>query len=549
MSSDPSVRPPARSSIAPAARAPEAADGAVGGPVARRAAALLALGAAVAVAPLPAAADAASGAGAPAASTGPALLALPGLANTPEGDRELLLEVADDHVHVRRPPRDGLAVAPPAAAPEATRTAVPAAPTPAGAAPDRAAAPVPEIRPPGSAVAALPTAPPAAASPPADVWSRIRESARLPADGDRAALAELRQEYLAEAPWVTRILERGTPYLAHLVDELDRRFLPLGLAVLPAVESGFRTDVESAGSAVGLWQIVPITAEEIGLERSLWFDARADIVASTGAALDYLSYLNAEFDGDWELTLAAYNAGPGRVRAAMAANAKAGKPVDFWSLPLPAETRRYVPKVLALVSLLREDPSPILVPEVGEDGFERVDVGLRISLDRAAALSGLSEEVLRSLNAGLVHGVTAPEGPHALYLPRGEAEAFLASIAGADGAALYSLPRVHRVAPGETLSGIAHRYGLSQDELARMNALTGTRILAGQELAVLDVRRAGAVEVEYVVGAGDTLSGIAESHAVGLGDISRADGSPLDGDLIHPGQTLSISVGGRDGTG
>ena len=493
----------------------------------------------------------------------PDVLALPALANTPDGDRELLREVGDGHVHVAAP-------APPARpATASASTALPA--SPAGAAGPATASSTPIVAglvgPPGASgpgtgpVASGPSAAPATTAPAgvpdvgaddapiADPWSRIRTSTRLPGRIDVPAVAALREEYIAESPWVTRILERATPWIEHLVDELDRRFLPLGLAVLPAVESGFRPEARSTGSAAGLWQIVPITADEIGLERSVWFDARADILASTTAALDYLSYLNAEFDGDWELTLAAYNAGPGRVRAAMREAAAAGGLADFWSLRLPAETRRYVPKVLALVSLLRESPSPILVPDAAGGGFERVDVGLRISLDRAAALSGIPEEELRRFNAGLVHGVTAPEGPHALYLPRGTAEAFLASVAGADRDSLYSLPLVHEVVAGDTLSDIAHRYGITQAQLASMNALDGTAVYAGQKLAVIDVRRAGLVDVAYTVSAGDTLSGIAESHAVGVDDITRADGSPLDGDVIRPGEALSIVVGGRDGAG
>ncbi len=382
-----------------------------------------------------------------------------------------------------------------------------------------------------------------------DVWTRIRLSQRLPESRDRVPVEELRAEYLAEGPWVTRILERGLPFIEHMVDALDRRFMPLGLAVLPAVESGFRPDVHSSGNAAGLWQIVPITAREIGLERNVWFDARADTVASTTAALDYLSYLNAEFHGDWELTLAAYNAGPGRVRGAIRRNESAGQPTDFWSLKLPPETRRYVPKVLALVSLLREEPSPIELPAVDGHGFERVDVGLRISIDRAAALSGIPEDELRRLNAHLVHGVTAPQGPHALYLPLGTAESFTAQVADADGASLYSLPLTHEVVAGDTLSGIAHRYGMSQAQVMELNALGNANVRIGQELAVLDVRRSGIVDVEYVVGAGDTLSGIAESHAVRIGDIMRADGTALDGDLIHPGETLTIVVGTPDAAG
>ena len=539
-----------RWSIAPARPAPGR-----GGPAARASARALA----PLVAALAATLGAASVAPRVAADTESGVLSLPALANTPDGDRELLREVDDAHVHehVRgRAPKlareargrdapDGRESRPAplvatAASPVPVAPGTPTATPPAAdaLAPDALATSVPgsPSRVPGTSAGAPPTD---------DVWARIRASARLPV-ADNPAVAALREEYVDQALWVGRILERGTPWLGHLVDELDRRFLPLGLALLPAVESGFRPEVHSSGDAAGLWQIVPITADEIGLERSVWFDGRTDVIASTTAALDYLSYLNAEFHGDWELTLAAYNAGPGRVRAAVRKNLKAGEPTDFWSLPLPAETRRYVPKVLALVALLREDPSPIPVPDVTAAGFELVDVGLRISLDRAAALSGLDEAELKRLNAGLVHGVTAPRGPHALYVPAGAAGALLASVATADRDALYSLPLTHEVVAGDTLSGIAYRYGISQQQLMAMNGLSDTAVRAGQTLAVIDVRRAGAVEVEYTVGAGDTLSRIAETHAVGLEDISRTDGSALEDDVIRPGDTLSIAVGGSD---
>ena len=506
-------------------------------------------------------------------------LVLPALANTAETDRVLLREIDDAHVFVPEPAAaaTGPTSATGATSDETVAVSVhPLGPTvqesvpevPGRAAEDPWSDPVALLGTQGPADVAVqalsddasPAQGPRADTGTADgvdavadgvddVWTRIRLSRRLPESRDREPVEALRAEYLAEGPWVTRILERGLPFIEHLVDALDRRFMPLGLAVLPAVESGFRPDVHSSGNAAGLWQIVPITAREIGLERSVWFDGRADTVASTRAALDYLSYLNAEFHGDWELTLAAYNAGPGRVRGAIRRNERADLPTDFWSLKLPPETRRYVPKVLALVSLLREEPSAIELPAVNGHGFERVDVGLRISIDRAAALSGIPEDELRRLNAHLVHGVTAPQGPHALYLPLGTAERFAAEIRGADGASLYSLPRTHEVVAGDTVSGIAYRYGMSQAQLMELNALSGTRVRIGQELAVLDVRRSGVVDVEYVVGAGDTLSAIAQSHAVGVGDISRADGSALDGDLIHPGETLTIVVGSPDAAG
>ena len=205
---------------------------------------------------------------------------LPPLVNTAEGDRPLLREIGDTHVH------DG----------------------------------------------ALPMPLATAAAPADDVWGRVRASARLDVpdhENVRRELATLRDQAL----WIGKILHRGSPFVGHVVEALDTRYLPLELALLPAIESGFRPRALSSERAAGLWQLMPDTAREIGVPSGEWYDGRGDVVLSTRAALDYLSYLNAEFHGDWELTLAAYNAGPGRVRKAIRRNRSAGRAEDFWSLP------------------------------------------------------------------------------------------------------------------------------------------------------------------------------------------------------------------------
>ncbi len=375
-------------------------------------------------------------------------------------------------------------------------------------------------------------------------WQRIKSSDQLPA-GEHASIDEYRDRYIDEALWIGRLLERSRPYIAYLVDELDARYLPVELALLPAIESGFQTDVHSAGRAAGLWQIVPITAREIGLEKTPWFDGRADIIASTTAAIDYLSYLSAEFNGNWELSLAAYNAGPGRVRAAMRKNREADLPTDFWSLDLPSETRAYVPKVLALANLVKSDDSPIELPTIGAlDGFEVVDVGRRVSIERAAQISGVAASVLEQLNAGLTLGMTPPEGPHRLYFPPDQGLDFIEQVAASEPHTLFSPPDTHEVVAGDTLSGIAQKYGMSQKQLELINGMYDTRIRIGQNLAVQDLRRGGNTvgEIEYVVTIGDTLSGIADRHSVPMTDIHDADGQPMADALIHPGETLTIRV-------
>ncbi len=382
------------------------------------------------------------------------------------------------------------------------------------------------------------------------IWDFIRQSDGLPLN-DSEQVTKYKQSYIDKAFFTNQMLERSQPYLAHLVKALHERYLPVELALLPAIESGFQPHGVSANNAVGLWQIVPITAREIGVTRNRWFDGRADIVISTTAAIDYLSYLNAEFNGDWELTLAAYNAGPGRVRNAMKRNANAGKDTHFAALDLPTETRNYLPKFVALLQLIK-DPTQtaIKLPAVPqEDAFESVDLGTRYSLDQLAQLSDVAEKTLRNLNPGLIHGVTPPDGPHTVYLPRGQAQRVQAVVAGTDPKLLFSVPSSHTVAGGETLGGIALRYGMSMRELQNINHLDSDRIKIGQILSVVDSRFVEETKLlQYVVASGDTLSEIAAQFSVNVSEIVTDAGKPLESDVIRPGDTLNIRVVSSNGS-
>ncbi len=380
-------------------------------------------------------------------------------------------------------------------------------------------------------------------APAATVWQFVQQSRRLEIPQNRQ-IENYRQQYLREAIWVSKILNRATPFVGHIVESLDKRYLPLELALLPAIESGYQPDVHSTEKAAGIWQIVPVTARDIGIAYNPWFDGRADIVKSTDAAIDYLSYLNAEFHGDWLLTLAAYNAGPGRVRSAIRQNKAQGEPVDFWSLKLPRETREYVPKFLALVAMLRQDSLPGLeIPVLARgNAFEVLDFGHRTSLNKVASASGVAELSLRIINAGLVHGVTPPDGPHHIYVLKDNAARVITAVSALDPQELYSLPATHTVVPGDTISKIARAYGLNQEDLMALNSLDNTLIRIGQELAVRFDGDVAGGNVEYVVTIGDTLSDIAQTFSVSMNSILDAEGHTLEGELIHPGERLLISV-------
>lgn len=420
---------------------------------------------------------------------------LPELGNTAEFDRRLLLEISDDHVS------DG-----------------------------------PEFGPPSGL----------GTQAPGDIWSRIRQANRLEQleSSKQPLIGYFRDQYREDALWTAKLLQRSQPWLAFLVEELDKRYLPIELALLPAIESGYQPEVLSSEGAFGIWQLLPGTARDMGLEQNLWFDARADVVTSTKAAIRYLSYLNAEFNGDWALTLAAYNAGLGRVRSAIRRNQRQNKPVDYWSLPLPRETREYVPKLLGLLALLRDENGPgFKLPVIDATmAIEGIDIGFRISLERAARIADVSPQLISRLNAGLTFGVTPPGGPHVIYLPTESIEKFLLSVNESDKQRLYAAPRVYIVQPGDTISGIALSNNLTQRRIRELNALEGSLIRAGQKLALAAPVLSGTHVIDYQVEVGDTLAGIAVRFKVNLGDISQANGQPLATDLIYPGDRLTVTV-------
>ena len=188
-----------------------------------------------------------------------------------------------------------------------------------------------------------------------DVLARLRLGFRLSYDSDRRTAAERR--WFAKHPeYLDRVFTRAQRYLPYIVAELERRNLPLELALLPIVESAYDPFAYSHGRAAGLWQMIPGTATRFGVKQNWWYDGRRDVVDSTRAALDYLEYLYAFNDGDWLNAIASYNSGEGNVRRAVQSNTRANKPTDFWNLRLPAETSMYVPKLLALVELV-SDPN------------------------------------------------------------------------------------------------------------------------------------------------------------------------------------------------
>jgi membrane-bound lytic murein transglycosylase D len=388
-----------------------------------------------------------------------------------------------------------------------------------------------------------------------DLFDRIRRGFVLN-DVDQVVIDREQNWYAKHPTYLDRTFKRGERYLHHIVNELEARGMPLELALLPVVESAFNPVAYSRARAAGLWQFIPGTGRRYGLKQNWYYDGRRDVVAATTAALDYLEFLVNEFEGDWLLAVAAYNCGEANVARAVARNRAAGKPIDFFSLKLPRETRAYVPKLLAMRRIVADPAAHNLafapIPDTAY--FVKVDTAGQIDLHVAAELAEIAEEELLALNPAFNHWVTDPDGPHHLLVPV-DREAKLAE-------ALVALPpekRVrivyHRVRSGDTLGGIADKYGVSVAALRTTNKLRGTTIHPGQDLLIsaaprADVRVAARdIEVEaatprrssgkHTVRRGDTLWSIARARGVSLDRLATTNGLTSKATL-SVGQVLNI---------
>jgi membrane-bound lytic murein transglycosylase D len=394
-----------------------------------------------------------------------------------------------------------------------------------------------------------------------DLFVRLRSRFSLEIAEDPVVQRE-RAWYARNQAYLDRVFKRGDMYLFYIAGELEARGMPAELALLPVVESAFDPFAYSHGRAAGLWQIIPGTGKRLGLAQNWWFDGRRDVLESTRAALDYLEQLHEQFNGDWLLAVAGYNSGEGNVARALKKAAAAGKGQDFWGIKsyLPAETRTYVPRLLAIAALVG-DPAAngVTLPELrNEARFAVVETGGQIDMALAARLAGMETDALYALNPGVNRWATDPEGPHRLLLPLELAPLFTTALAGLGERELVEWTR-HRVRPGETIGGIAERYQTTAAVLRELNELRGNTIRAGDYLMIphatqtlssytqsADSRAARQQSTprngerrEHVVQAGETLWSISRSYDVDLRSLASWN-SMAPGDVLSVGRELVV---------
>ncbi|MCK7545885.1 LysM peptidoglycan-binding domain-containing protein [Marinobacter bryozoorum] len=396
-----------------------------------------------------------------------------------------------------------------------------------------------------------------------DLWTRLRNGFDMDHDqGDERVQQQL-DWYTRHPSYIQRVVERGRRYLHYIVDETERRGLPMEYALLPIVESAFDPFAYSHGRASGLWQFIPGTGRHFGLNQSWWHDDRRDVIASTNAALTYLDQLAQRFNGDPTLALAAYNSGGGTVNSAIRRNNRQGKPTDYWSLQLPRETRHYVPKLIALAKIF-DDPEAygITLPSLeNEPYFEVVETGGQIDLAHAAELAGVDVDEIYLLNPSFNRWATKPEGPHRLLVPLASADRFRQGIGSIDPDTRMSW-QSYQVRSGDNLGAIARRHGTTPSVLKDVNKLKSDLIRVGQQLLIPSARagqdsyslsqaqriarkqesagrKSGGERVEHVVSRGDTFWDIAREHGVSVRQVAAWNGM-APGDPLVPGRKLVI---------
>lgn len=441
---------------------------------------------------------------------------------------------------------------------------VPSARKPAPETPPAATASVPAqgvIPAPANATPALPAVPEFA-----DIFDRIRAGYALP-EVEHPAIDQHVRFYAARPEHLDRTFERAERYLYYVVRELEQRKMPLELAMLPIIESAYNPYAYSRARAAGIWQFIPPTAARYQVRVNWWQDGRRDIVDSTRAALDYLQVLNGMFDGDWLLAMAAYNCGEGCVRRAVQRNRAAGLRTDYFSLGLPAETRAYVPKLIAMSRVVANpaDQGLEFTPIANEPYFARVDVGSQIDLRVAAALAGVSEDEMHALNPAFNRWATDPDGPHSLLVPFETAPQFQAAMARLTAEARMPLER-YRVQPGDSVVSLARDRNVPASAINKLNGLTNARLPVGDEVllpasASLAPLRAGLIiegenapkslrsrkSKTYVVRRGDTLWAIAKRNNMGVTELARMNGLKTNAP-IKAGNKLVVN-GSAGGSG
>jgi membrane-bound lytic murein transglycosylase D len=394
------------------------------------------------------------------------------------------------------------------------------------------------------------------------LWKRIRAGFALP-DLDSPLVARHEAWYLNRPDYLHRMIERSRLYLYFIVDEVEKRKMPMEIALLPMIESAYNPTAYSRAHASGIWQFIPSTGKNYGLQQTWWYDGRRDVMAATRAALDYLDRLHDQFD-DWQLALASYNWGENGVARAVAKNKAKRKPATYPYLKMPRETRNYLPKLQAIKNIISHpDKLGFPLEDIpNQPYFTTVTTAQHMDMQVAARLAEMTEDDFRSLNPAHTRPVITSNGTRTLLVPVDKAGIFTTNLKG------YEEPLVswqtYTLKKNESLATVAARFRISQERLREINGIQRhVTLSAGRSLLVPMDEDANASNfgdtwntpefqapqersggrVTYKVRNGDSLYSIAHKHRVTVAAIK--DWNRLRSNQIRAGQRLTIYTNSR----
>ncbi len=349
------------------------------------------------------------------------------------------------------------------------------------------------------------------------------------------------EEWYRQRPaYVKRMLKRSKRYLYYIVTQVKKRDMPMEIALLPMVESAFNPQALSRSKASGIWQFIPDTGRDFGLDQNHWMDERRDIKAATNAALTYLDRLHGDL-GNWYLALAAYNCGEGLVNQLIARQKALGLPTNYLSLPLPEQTKNYVPQLLAVRDIIEHPASYGLETDFIPNKAYFKDAPLKEPLDvhEAAILADIPLKEFKALNPAYKHSFI-PSSTGSILLPVDKVSVFEQHLTQ------FNNPlrnwRRYIIRRGEWLHQIAQKTGTSVRLLAEVNGLPDNshfRFYRQQELLAPpfhEYKYSGGHDI-YTVRVGDTLYKIAHTHHINLRQLVALNGGRT---VLKPGEILHL---------
>lgn len=329
-----------------------------------------------------------------------------------------------------------------------------------------------------------------------DLWPVMSQTFKIPVDTDKTDIQNQIDRDLSHPKYLHKLTENARPYLYYIFQETQKKHLPAELALLPMIESEYTPSGRSSKGAVGLWQLMPETAHNYGIKMNTWYDGRQSTIVSTKAALNFLSYLYDQFDHNWLLALAAYNAGPGAVMAAIHENERHGRPTDFWALHLPKQTEQYIPKLLALAEIIQhpKEYGIRLSPVPNKPVTSTVTIQKQMPLKTIATMAHTSVSTVKKLNPALKKQVTPPHQIVTVVLPANKKPEFEAHLKNQKAIDEKNLDH-YSVQHGDSLSTIASKYKTTIHVLEEINQIHGGLIHIHQALLVPKVITQTAKEI------------------------------------------------------